>query len=131
LEIKTLDRNGDRVQINGLDQLDSGGDPLQLIVVRLEDTGIEAKGAITAARLVEQLRARLSNAPAALQTFETLLRFVGWEDDLDTDSVAVRLDRLDRYDVDQGFPRLTPATVPAAIAEASYKIVLPRPQVVP
>ena len=125
LEVKALDRHADRVQINGLDQLDGGGDPLQLIVVRLEDTGIDAEGAITAGRLIAQLRDRLNQAPAALQTFETLLRFVGWNDTVDTDSVAVRLERINRYDVDEGFPRLTAATVPAAVAEATYKIVIP------
>jgi len=81
LEVKALDRQADRVQINGLDQLDGGSDPLQLIVVRLEDTGIEAEGAITAARLIARLRAQLCQAPAAQQTFEMLLRFVGWDDD--------------------------------------------------
>ncbi|MGI8527247.1 MAG: PD-(D/E)XK motif protein [Pseudolabrys sp.] len=126
LEVKAIDRHADRVQINGLDQLDSGGDPLELVVVRLEDTGIDAEGAVTAARLVEELRARLSQAPAALQTFEMLLRFVGWDDGAETDSsITVRLERIDRYKVDEGFPRLTAATVPAAVAEAAYKIVLP------
>jgi hypothetical protein len=48
LEVKAVERQADRVQINGLDQLDGGNDPLQLVVVRLEDTGIDAEGAITA-----------------------------------------------------------------------------------
>jgi hypothetical protein len=39
-----------------------------------------AKGALTASRLIARLRARLSEAPAALQTFEMLLRFIGWDD---------------------------------------------------
>lgn len=125
LEVKALDRNADRAQINGLDQLDSGGDPLQLVVVRLEDTGHDAVGALTASRLIARLRARLSEAPAALQTFEMLLRFIGWDDAADTDAVVVRLERIDRYDVDDGFPRLTAATVPQAVVEATYQIVLP------
>jgi|SRR5208337_2842502 len=130
LEVKTLDCHSDRVQINGLDQLDSGDDPLQLVVVRLVDTGIKAEGAVTAARLVEQLRTQMNQAPAALQEFEMLLRFVGWDDPANTDSVAVRLERIDRYEVDEGFPRLTAATVPAAISEATYKIVLPPPTII-
>jgi hypothetical protein len=127
LEVKAIDRQADRVQINGLDQLDGASDPLQLVVVRLEDTGIEAEGAITTARLIAQLRAQLCQAPAAQQRFEVLLRFVGWDDAVDADSVAVRLERIDRYDVDEGFPRLTAWTVPAAVTEATYKIVLPLP----
>lgn len=130
LEVKAVDRHVDQVLINGLAQLDGGADPLQLVVVRLEDTGITAEGAITAVRLVKRLRARLSEAPAALRTFEILLRFVGWVEPADVES-AVRLERIDRYNVDGGFPRLTPATVPAAITEATYRIMLPPPSAVP
>jgi hypothetical protein len=127
LEVKTVDRQSDRIHINGLDQLDSGGDPLELIVVRLEDTGIDAEGAITAARLISLLRARLSSAPAALQAFEVLLGFVGWVDGAEADGVAVRLERIDRYGVHDDFPRLTPGTVPAGIVDATYELLLPKP----
>jgi hypothetical protein len=125
LEVKTVDRNADQVQINGLDQLDGGADPLQLLVVKVEDTGTDAPGALTPARLIAQLRTQLSQAPAALQTFEMLLRFVGWDDSGTADSLAIRLDRIERYDVDDNFPRLTQATVPPGITEAIYKIILP------
>jgi Putative PD-(D/E)XK family member, (DUF4420) len=125
LEVKALDRNADRVQINGLDQLDAGGDPLQLVAVRLEDTGPKAEGALTPLRLVTRIRKGLSDAPMAVEAFEILLRFVGWEDAMDTGTVIVRLDRIDRHNVDDSFPRLTAATVPRAVADASYTIVLP------
>ncbi len=125
LEVKAVDRLANQVQINGLEQLDGGSDPLQLVVVRLEDTGIDAEGAVTATRLIERLRSSLSSAPAALETFEMLLRFVGWDDSANTDSVVVRLERIDRYDVDVDFPRLTVTNVPPAITQATYKIALP------
>lgn len=131
LEVKALDRGAHQVQINGLDQLDSGGDSLQLLIVRLEDTGVEADGAITAVRLVEQLRGRLGEAPNALERFETLLRFVGWDDAADSQAVAVRLIRIERFEVDGGFPRLTPGTVPAAVIDATYKIMLPAAPEIP
>ena len=126
LEVKAIDRHSDRVLINGLDQLDSGGDPLQLIVVRLEDTGIDAEGAVTVARLISRLRTHLTPAPAALQTFDILLGFAGWVDGADTDSVVVRLERIDRHNVGDTFPRLTVATVPAGITEATYEVLLPQ-----
>jgi hypothetical protein len=126
LEVKAVDRQSDRIHINGLDQLDSGGDPLQLIVVRLEDTGIDADGAITAGRLISRLRARLHEAPAALQTFEVLLGSAGWVESAETDAVVVRLERIDRYDVCADFPRLTPETVPAGVIEATYEVLLPQ-----
>ncbi|MBV9120000.1 MAG: PD-(D/E)XK motif protein [Chloroflexi bacterium] len=125
LEVKALDPNGGQVRVNGLDQLDGGGDPLQLLIVRLEETGVDAKGAITASGLIERLRRSLSEAPNALQAFESLLSFAGWDDAADSETFAVRLSRVEAYEVDADFPRLTPATVPAAVIEATYTIMLP------
>jgi hypothetical protein len=109
--------------------LDGGGDPLQLAVVRLDDTGRNADDAITASRLIARIRTRLADAPAALSTFEALLGFVGWDDNTDTDAVAVRLHRIDHYDVNDAFPRLISATVPEAVVDATYTIALPPPEV--
>jgi hypothetical protein len=125
LEVKAVGRYSDTVQINGLDQLDGGVDPLQLVIVRLADTGIDSEGAITVARLIERLRSILTPAPVALQTFEVLLAFAGWKDGADTDSVSVRLERIDRHDVDSDFPRLIRATVPDGVTAATYEILLP------
>jgi hypothetical protein len=129
LEVKTLDVNRERVQINGLDQLDGGSDPLQLIVVRLTETGLNAAGALTASRVISRLRSRLTQAPAALETFEQLLRFLDWDDTFETDSVVVRLERIDRYIVDDRFPRLIAAIVPQGVVEATYEIALPVPTI--
>ena len=125
IEVKSLDSNANSVRINGLAQLDGGGDSLELRAVRLEETGLNADGALTASRLVARLRGGLIDAPAALQNFETLLRFVGWDDANETDAVVVRLNRIDHHKIDADFPRLTGATVPAGITNAEYTIVLP------
>jgi hypothetical protein len=125
IEVKTLDRDANRVRINGLGQLDGGGDPLELRAVRLEETGLNADGALTASRLVARLREKLIDAPAALQNFENLIRFVGWDDTKETETTAVRLSRIDHYKIDAAFPRLTSATVPVGVTSAEYTIVLP------
>lgn len=125
IEVKALDRDADRLLINGLGQLDGGSDPLELAVVRLEDTGRDADDAITASRLIARLRACLADAPGAIKTFNALLGFVGWDDGTDSDAVIVRLVRIDRYEVNSVFPRLTFATVPNGVTDASYVIALP------
>lgn len=131
IEVKALDRDADRVRINGLGQLDGGGDLLELAVVRLEDTGHDADDAITASRLIARLRERLADAPGAIQAFNALLGFVGWDDGADSGGVVVRLVRIDHYEVNAAFPRLTFATVPNGVAEASYVIVLPPLEMIP
>lgn len=125
LEVKAVDRHAESVQINGLEQLDDGGDPLRLVIVKLEDTGTEADDALTARQLVARLRTRLENAPAALRAFDVLLGFAGWVDTEDTDAVVVRLDRFEHHDISDNFPRLTVAKVPSGVIEATYKIRLP------
>jgi hypothetical protein len=125
LEVKAVDRYAESVRINGLEQLDGGGDPLRLVIVRLEDTGADAEGALTARRLVARVRTRLENAPGALRAFDLLLGFAGWVDTADTDSVVVRLDRLEHHEVTDDFPRLTVAEVPSGVIEATYEIQLP------
>ena len=125
IEVKAVDRDADSVLVNGLGQLDGGGDPLQLAVVRLEDTGREAPGALTAPMLVGRLRTRLADSPSALRSFNSLLRFVGWDDTDEGSQVIVRLVRIDEHEVDAGFPRLTTGTVPPGVVDATYRINLP------
>jgi hypothetical protein len=125
IEVKAVDRDAESVTVNGLAQLDGGDDPLRLAVVRLEETGRDAPGALTASALVGRLRTRLIDSPTALRSFNTLLGFVGWDDDNEGDRVIVRLVRIDEYEVNATFPRLTPGTVPPGVADATYKIVLP------
>ena len=91
IEVKEVNRYADSVLVNGLGQLDGGCDLLQLVVVRLEDTGRDAPDALTVPLLVERLRTRLADSPAALRFFNSLLRFVGWDDTDEGNEVIVRL----------------------------------------
>jgi hypothetical protein len=125
IEVKAIERDADKVLINGLNQLDGGGDPLRLAVVRLEDTGRQAPDALTVHLLVARLRLRFADWPCALRGFENMLRFVGWDDAQESGQVVVRLVRIDEYEVDDNFPRLIPRSVPSGIVDATYKIALP------
>jgi hypothetical protein len=127
IEVKAVDRDADEVTINGLSQLDGGGDPIQLAVVRLEDTGRDAPDALTLSLLVGRLRTRLADSPSALQVFNSMLRFVGWDDADEGSRVVVRLVRIDEHEVNALFPRLIPGTVPPGVVEATYRITLPTP----
>jgi hypothetical protein len=127
LEIKAVDRDADQVVINGLQQLDGGLSPLQLVVVRLQETGMDAANAITVRLLVERLRGRLTDAPSALNSFNGLLRFAGWDDASESEDVIVQLVRFENHEIDGSFPRLIPATVPQGVTDATYTVLLPTP----
>ena len=113
--------------INGLGQLDGGGDSLLLVVVRLEETGRDAKGSITIPMLIERLRARLSDCPEALRSFNSLLHLAGWQDVDTGGGIVVRLVLIDEHEVNAAFPRLVHGLVPPGVLDATYKIVLPPP----
>jgi hypothetical protein len=100
---------------------------LELGAVRLENTGVEAPDALTLSRQIDRLKTTLSGAPAALQQFETLIKFAGWDEDADSERNAVRLSRIDWHEVNSDFPRLTHANTPRGVVDASYVVLLPSP----
>jgi hypothetical protein len=129
IEVKAVRSDAASCQINGLDQLDAASDPLTLTVVRLDQTGKDAEGAVTATSLIERLRERLIEDPAAGNEFESRLAAAGWHDHPDHQGFAVLVVDVERYVVDGDFPRLTRGLVPPGVLEAKYDIALPaRPQ---
>ena len=127
LEVKAVGRHADSVRISSLAQLDPGPDTLRLLTVGMERTGVQATGAVTVASLAENIRVALDPSPSAVADFDNLLAFAGWSRDRDSEPHAVRLGLISAHEVDEGFPRLTPATVPDGILEASYLVRLPQP----
>jgi hypothetical protein len=124
IEVKAASRDARTVRIHGLNQLDPGADTLELRVVRMEETGASAEGAISAPMLVERVMQRISGDPEALAAFTTSLAFAGWHTHPRHDELTVRVVAIDRYRVGPDFPRLTPANVPPGIEDADYTIVL-------
>lgn len=89
IEVKAVRPDTRTVQINGLSQLDSGTEPVTLIVVRLADAGAEAPATLTAPELIERLRRRLSGEPHALNEFESRLAAAGWHEHTSHANLAV------------------------------------------
>jgi hypothetical protein len=125
IEVKAVRSDATSCQINGLDQLDAASDPVTLTVVRLDQTGTDADGAITAAGLIDRLRERLIEDPAAANEFASRLAAAGWHDHPGHQNFAVLVVNVERYLVDGDFPRLTRGLVPRGILEAKYDIRLP------
>jgi hypothetical protein len=127
IEVKTIGRQGDQVRINGLGQLDPGEDPLTLIIVRTEGVEPDARGAVTAPRLIADLDALLSVEPEAAALFRTTLGHLGWHEHSSHEAVALRLIGFEEHAVGNAFPRLTAATVPPGVIDVDYAIMLPSP----
>lgn len=124
-EVKSASPNATTVRINGLNQLDAGGSPLSLLVVRMQTTGLSAPGRLTAPDLIARLKRQVGQDPAALVAFDDALAALHWHEHPAHDAFAVHIVAVDRHEVDAGFPRLLAATAPLGVLDADYTIALP------
>jgi hypothetical protein len=125
IEVKAARRGARTVRINGLRQLDPGTDTMELAIVRMEDTGPDADGAISGSALIDRIRQRIAADPEALAAFSASLAFCGWHDHAEHAELVVRVVGIERHQVDAGFPRLVASSVPSGIEDADYTITLP------
>lgn len=127
LEVKAIDAHSETVRINGLEQLDLGGDPLKLMIVRLEATAAGAPGAVTLGTVIDRARTAVSSSVDALERLDLLLSFAGWIAGKDPGGPAFRVKGMDGHAVGGVFPRLVRANVPDGVVDASYTVRLPQP----
>mgnify|MGYP006270868517 CR=1 FL=1 len=125
IEVKTIRPSADRIRVNGLAQLDAAGGQLTLTVIRADLVPPETPGARTAPALIAALRAELAPEPEAVVAFGAALNGLGWHEHPSHEDVALRVVRIEDHDVDAGFPRLIPTTVPTGVLDADYEIALP------
>lgn len=125
LEVKALAPSATHVRINGLAQLDAAANPLILVVVRMQTTGVAAPGRTTAPEKVAHVRSLLAEDAGALIAFDDALAAMGWHQHPAHDEYAVHLFGIEEYAVTGTFPRLTVQTVPQGVVEADYIIELP------
>lgn len=125
-ETKTIAWQADSVRISSLAQLDLEAGPITLAVVRVQLVDSTADGAITAPRIISQLRAALSGAIDAARGFEDGLIALGWHEHSRHDELAVRIVRIDAHHVDRSFPRLTASMMPTGVSGVTYDALLPR-----
>ena len=125
LEVKAAHPSTSTIRIHGLDQLDSGEDRLELLVIRMQDTGVLAPGALTVPGLIDSIRTLVTMDPDVEAAFDVLLASVGWHEHPAHHELAVHVLGIDRYQVEAEFPRLIAASVPHGVQDADYTIVLP------
>lgn len=125
IEVKSATPVAASVTINGLAQLDRTGGPLMLAIVRMQATGADASGRITAPLLIARIRDSLDNTPAVRVAFDDALMRGGWHEHPSHHEYAVIISDVDRLIVSEEFPALTVANVPAGVIEAQYVIQLP------
>lgn len=122
-EIKTIKVNGETVLIASLDQLSSNL-PITLVVIELIKVGLGDRQAFNLNDYVTKIENLIYSDPAALMIFRSTLLESGYVRHDYYDKFYFSLNDVSRYQVAEGFPKLTAANVPDAIASCQYTLKL-------
>ena len=127
VEAKARGASAPRVTISSEHQLESASaDTLYLHVTEVTIAAEDAAGAVTVTGMASRIRALMAGRDmAAVELFEARLEAAGfdWTDDYSDKLWLVGGEFL--YEVREGFPRITSATVPRGTGDVRYTISLP------
>lgn len=119
-EVKSTHSGSTQVTINSLEQLSTPG-RLFLVCVRL-DQGRDSGESVP--DLVSAIANLLEPHAVFAETFAARLAAVGYESEEKYQTVRFHFNGLNFYEVDDGFPRIRPESVPSGVSDVSYKISL-------
>ena len=122
-EIKTVNINGETISIASLDQLSSSL-PITIIVIELLKVGAGMPDSFTLNEYVNKIEERVRDDPRSLMIFRSTLLESSYVRHDYYDNFIFSRNSLNRYNVDEEFPRLTTENVPDAIASCQYSINL-------
>lgn len=122
VEIKSMHRQKDKLQISSLEQLSNAGLPLFVWTRVVELTSVETDDPNSIASLVSRVREAVSMDLIASTSLEQRLQAAMWEDRPEYNLRGVRFGSCSCYEVREDFPRLQRQIVNAAIASCKYEI---------
>lgn len=128
VEVKTSSKLDGTHQIHGLEQLlEPPGVDLFLFSLLVRD---EASGIESLPKVIAEVRGHLSRDHVVLSRFEGMLAAAGYDDAFaaEYDKLKLRLRGQGLYQVEGGFPRLMPASIPGGlppgVTDISYALRL-------
>lgn len=121
-EIKVCKVGSHFVTISSLDQLHTASTPTALIVFYI-GASTNRPGAFSPNSLVSKIRTLITD-PVVSSAFERKLAEVGFDEAQPESSSLFIAENERAFSVRDGFPRLTPVSVPSAIGTATYTIDL-------
>lgn len=117
-EVKAISKQGASVEIHGDAQLDTDG--LDSLLLDVVTTTVGGNG-LTLAEAAERITGRLDEESG--RVFERKLRRIEPKyDDAASDERRVVIQRHRSFTIDEGFPRLTPQSVPLGVTNVKYSV---------
>lgn len=122
-EIKTCYQSSKVVEISSIEQLDSNVDG-HLCIVELEDSNIHVNGYLTLNKLIEQISDMIINV-SLKEEFMKKVSSAGYYYHEEYDAFIYSCKAINKYLVNDDFPRLKKPNLPKEIATASYELLIP------
>lgn len=123
VEVKAISHSEEPIKISSLDQLDTGGINMLFLKVYTIESNNDSE--LTLPSLVKTVRAIITQQDSSQsERFNVLLANAGYFD-IHAPHYSENFFRVSaeyQYVVDEGFPRLTPSTVPKAIYSVRYSL---------
>jgi putative PD-(D/E)XK family protein DUF4420 len=126
VEVKTAGSGSLRVIISSAEQLEVHDSSLFLVVISLESVGDSIGTSFTLPELVTRLRDAMVSREAALARFDEQLALAGYAPRVEYNTSRFVVRGTHHYVVEQGFPRIGRAGLPAAISSLRYELDLSR-----
>lgn len=123
VEVKTIQSGSACVTVSSLDQLETGAQPLLLAIIELVRCAL-GTGGVSLFDAVAQARERLAGASPAMDRFEEQLGKAGYIDRDEYKLNEYRVSRARWFSVGPTFPRLARNSVPAAVRDARYQLLV-------
>lgn len=122
-EVKSVGASATSVTISSLEQLDCAGEG-ELIVFRIDKAAPDKAGALSLNDAVRQISNRLNGATDALDLFRSKLSAYGYIDLQEYSEQKYYCSSLQRFGVDDAFPRLIRRNVPTQVEFLHYELSL-------
>jgi len=123
-EIKTIGTSISNVTISSLEQLDCSENGC-LVIMRVDKVSPNKPDAISLNTVVKRIREKLSFDTEALEKFDQKLTILGYIDLQEYSLPKYYFSKMQRYIVDENFPRLTKNNTPKEILSSIYELSLP------
>lgn len=127
IETKCGSRGSETISISSFDQLDT--DALgELTLCRVEKAPDDMPMAISINKLVKQLKQSMSGNEYVASVFSNRLFLYGYNEEDERSDQPYMFYGLERYRVDDQFPRIRRSLLPAAICTGKYSVSIPEIQ---
>jgi len=123
-EVKSVGSSAISVTISSLEQLDCA-DEGELVIMRIDKAAPDKTGALSLNDAVRQISGNLTGTSDALDLFRSKLSTYGYIDLQEYSEQKYYCSGLQRYSVNDGFPRLTRQNVPTQVESVHYELSLP------